>query len=268
MYTHAYQLRAALASWLSLTCVAAPPVHIGSDDWCPYICAASKAKQPPTGFLVDITHDALAANGYQAVPELLPLNRAMTLTLSGKLDGIYAPEIDPRLRMTQPIIQSRACFYTLQDSHWRYGGIDSIQGRSLGVIADYGYDAGPMDAYLGTRKPGASNVDFNVGDNAGAVNVQKLLGRRYEIVLEHQTVMAHLLKQLGATAGVREAGCLDTPLPLVIGFSATRPDVDQLVRSIDEGVKRMKSNGEFDRLRQTYSVIGAQAAGVHSRAQQ
>ncbi|MBA5637726.1 transporter substrate-binding domain-containing protein [Duganella sp. LX20W] len=233
---------------------AASPLRIASDDWCPYICVGGDGRSIASGFLVGATARALELNGLPVEPQLMPLNRALALVLAGQIDGLYAPSIDRRLVMSAPLIRSRACFYTRSISSWHYQGMASLARQQLGVIADYGYDDGPMDAYLARERHNHHLVEFNYGEDAGVKNIRKLLYGRYDVVLEHETVMAHLLAQLGEKSAVRQRGCLEHYLPLVVGFSARLADAHDIARKLDAGLAQMKASGDYGRLLQRYEI--------------
>lgn len=247
-----------MAGALALACTtpvrAAAPLRIASDDWCPYICVGGDGRTITSGFLVDATARALELAGLQVEPQLMPLNRALAFTLGGQVEGLYAPAIDKRLVMSAPVIRSRACFYTRAVSSWRYQGPASLAQQQLGVIADYGYDNGPMDAYLAREQHNRNLVEFNYGEDAGVKNIRKLLYGRYDVILEHETVMHHLLIQLGEQNGVRQSGCLENYLPLVVGFSARYADARDVVRKLDAGLAQMKASGDYGRLLQRYEI--------------
>lgn len=240
----------------------AAPLRIASDDWCPYICVGGDGRTIASGFLVDATARALELAGLPVRPQLMPLNRALALTLGGQIAGLYAPAIDKRLVMSAPLIRSRACFYTRSVSSWHYQGQASLARQQLGVIADYGYDDGPMDAYLLKERHNHSLVEFNYGEDAGVKNIRKLLYGRYDVVLEHETVMRHLLAQMGEKNALRQSGCLAHHLPLVVGFSARRADAHELARKLDAGLARMKLSGDYERLLRRYEISDPDPATV------
>lgn len=244
---------------------AAAPLRIASDDWCPYICVGSDGRAITSGFLVDATARALELAGLPVTPLLMPLNRALALVLGGQIDGLYAPAIDRRLVMTAPLIRSRACFYTRSVSSWHYQGPTSLARQQLGVIADYGYDDGPMDAYLARERHNHSLVEFNYGEDAGVKNIRKLLYGRYDVVLEHETVMQHLLAQLGEKHAVRQSGCLEHYLPLVVGFSARLPGAHEIARQLDAALVQMKQSGDYARLLQRYTISDPDPAPTAAR---
>lgn len=235
-------------------------LRLASDDWCPYVCA--RDGKIVDGYLVEVTAKAMAAMGYRVEPVLLPLNRAMLRAAAGDVDGVYAPPDDARLRPSTVIAYSRACFYTRDDSSWTYSGMDSIKNLRLGVIDNYGYDDGLMDAYVARdHKPG-SHLDFSYGANAGATNVQKLLSGRYGVMLEHELVMQRLSKDLDATRQTRQAGCLEQPLPLRIGFARQDMRAPAWIKALSDGMKALHASGELAAIRARYHV-GADADGAH-----
>jgi polar amino acid transport system substrate-binding protein len=235
-----------------LYCSAADVLHIASDDWCPYVCASSEGISG--GYLVELVGQALAFSGYQAVPLLLPLKRAMTETSEGRLEGVYAPPIDERLRMSDILAYSRACFYTRTDNSWTYQGMASLQSLTVGIVDGYGYDNGAMDAYVLKNHGDPAKLEIARGENAGLNNLQKLYARRFNVMLEHEAVIPRLLLQAGVNLKLRQAGCLEQSLPLMVGFNKQDINSKNWVKALREGVLHLRHTGELDALRQHYGM--------------
>lgn len=231
---------------------AGPLIRLGSDDWCPYVCALDG--KPPSGYLVELATMAMAAEGYRVEPVLMPLNRAITQTVHGDIEGVYAPPIDRRLRLSAPVAQSRACFYTRAGDDWSFHSIASLKTQVVGVIDDYGYDDGPMDAYIAENRQQHARIALAFGASAGTTNVQKLLGGRYRVILEHSAVMAQLSKRLDVAGRIRQAGCLDNELPLTIGFATQDIRADTWVRALADGMHKMDASGELKALQKRYKL--------------
>lgn len=227
-------------------------LRLASDDWCPYICA--EKNEIKNGFLVDLTAKAMASEGYKVEALLRPLNRAMLETTNDKLEGVYAPPIDQRLRQSAPLAYSRACFYTRAGDSWTYRGMAAMKQRTIGVIEDYGYDDGPMDAYIAKYHQHPALIELAYGDTAGIKNLQKLLNGRFHVLLEHEAVLEQLSKQADASARIRQAGCLEHALPLTIGFSKQDPRSESWVRALQRGVQKLEASGELKALRQHYKL--------------
>ncbi|WP_158568759.1 MULTISPECIES: ABC transporter substrate-binding protein [unclassified Duganella] len=231
---------------------AGPLIRLGSDDWCPYVCALDG--KPPSGYLVELATMAMAAEGYRVEPVLMPLNRAITQTVHGDIEGVYAPPIDRRLRLSAPVAQSRACFYTRAGDDWSFHSMSSLKTQVVGVIDDYGYDDGPMDAYIAENRHQPGLIALAFGASAGTTNVQKLLGGRYRVILEHSAVMAQLGKRLDVASRIRQAGCLDNELPLTIGFATQDIRADTWVRALADGVRKLEASGELKALQKRYKL--------------
>ncbi|MDP3845704.1 MAG: hypothetical protein Q8R10_04685 [Pseudomonas sp.] len=231
---------------------AAEQLRIASDDWCPYVCAAEH--QLTGGFLVELVSRAMASQGYRVEPLLLPLSRAIASTENGKVEGVYAPPIDARLRLSAPLAYSRACFYTRTDENWSYLGLDSLRSIQLGVIPDYGYDDGPMDAYILNNQNNHSTISFSYGEKASSNNLQRLLGRRFPVLLEHATVIQHLSSALGVSNKIRLAGCLEQPLPLTIGFAKADIRAGAWLQALRLGLQKVTAAGELRELQRKYQL--------------
>lgn len=244
-----------LAAALLLCAAPAPAqelVRLASDEWCPYVCAQQGRVQG--GYLVEVTSRALATAGVSVQPLLLPLNRAIRQALAGGLEGVYAPPEDSRLRTSSVLGYSRSCFYTLKTSDWQYTDVWSLKGERLGVIGDYEYDNGPLDAYIVANTDDRKAIDFSCGANAGMTNVKKLLSGRFPILLEHEQVMRRLLSQSGARHRVRSAGCLAQPFALRVGFSPTNPHSAYWIATLARGMKLLEKTGELEQIRVRYGI--------------
>ncbi|ATQ77172.1 hypothetical protein CR152_23625 [Massilia violaceinigra] len=103
---------------LPVPAAASGVIRMASDEWCPFVCATDG--KLTGGYLVDATLQAMGAAGYLVEPVLMPLNRAMRETRTGDIEGVYAPPVDDRLRLSAPIAYSRACFYTRANEKWAY----------------------------------------------------------------------------------------------------------------------------------------------------
>lgn len=263
---HAAVRAALLASALlsgSAPLLAQGVVRLASDEWCPYVCASKGRVQG--GFVVDVTSRALGASGLRVEPVLLPLSRAMRQTQSGAIDGVFAPPHDARLRTGPVLGYSRACFFTAATSAWTYRGLWSLKGARLGVIGDYDYDNGPMDEYIVANGANRRMIDFSYGANAGATNLRKLLGGRFGVLLEHELVMNLLISERGAQGRLRNAGCLEQPFALRVGFSPQHKHSAAWVAALGQGVQQLEKSGELALLRERYGVTTIDEAALKKR---
>ena len=239
-------------AFLSQIADAQIPIYIASDDWCPFICA--KDGKITGGFLVDASIEAMQSGGYQVEPVLMPLSRAIHETTLNHIQGVYAPPIDQRFDLSVPIGYSRACFYTRTDSIWTYRGLDSLHDVVVGIVSEYGYDENGMDAYIVQHQHEAASFDLAYGEHAGAGNLKKLLAARFPVMLEHESVMALLIRQTDAKH-IRQAGCLDHPLSLPVGFTRMDPHNVAWKLALAKGMRQLEANGKLAELKRHYQIV-------------
>ncbi len=53
---------------------------------------------------------------------------------------------------------------------------------------------------------------------------------------------------------MRQAGCLEQPLPLVIGFGRLGARGVDMARALNLGVARLSASGQLDRLKRKYRI--------------
>lgn len=227
-------------------------VRLASDDWCPFVCVQNGKIQ--NGFLVEVSIKAMALSGYQVEPELRPLTRAIHETVHRVIEGVYAPPLDQELRLSLAITYSRACFYARVDGTWQYKNKESLKEQTIGVIANYGYDDGEMDAYIAKNVQQTSLIELAHGDTAGTSNLHKLLKGRYHALLEHEAVMEHLSQRLNLRNQIKQVGCLEHALPLTIGFSKHHEHAEEWIRALNNGIARLETSGELNLLRRQYGI--------------
>lgn len=256
-----------LLGLLTLPALAADVVRLASDEWCPYVCTANGRIQG--GYVVEVTSRAMAVTGWRVEPFLMPLNRAMRQTVQGDLDGVFAPPEDARLLPSTVLGYSRACLYVRAGSNWRYRGLRSLSGLRLGAIGDYEYDNGPMDDHISTLRGNRDAIDFSYGANAGLTNLRKLLGGRFDVLVEHEAVLHHLARQAGVEGQLRNAGCLEKPFALRVGFAPRSSHGATWLADLARGFKHIERTGELAAIQQRHGIVPARGvdgpAGARAR---
>jgi polar amino acid transport system substrate-binding protein len=192
---------------VTLVLLLAPsPLYAGSNaidfsgtDWCPYTCAD---KEKP-GFMIEYARHIFKNIGLDLSVTLLPWNRAMAETKAGKFDGLVtASALEARgLTITENITSKyQMCFYVMQNSPWRYNGVDDLESITLGAIQGYSYGE-PIDEYIAEERSG---VILLRGDNNAHKQLYTMLKMgRTDVLIGDLNVMKFKIKQ-----HLKEAGCL------------------------------------------------------------
>lgn len=229
------RLIAILLFGLPLLAVAAErPVRIASVEYPPYVSQSL----PQQGVLAALTVQAFAAVGEKAVIELLPWSRAMRLTQAGKYDGLLLlwPEEVKKLQLhvSDTLYQSELGVFVRVNTTMQVNGIESLSGRRLGIVSDYGYPPSLLN----------SGALLNVAAD-DKTNFRKLDADRLDMVLLERPVGEYFLHhELKSLCGhIEWGGKALALLPLTIGFNG-KPQLEQFNR----GLKLLKANGQYQKI--------------------
>ncbi|MET3108742.1 polar amino acid transport system substrate-binding protein [Oxalobacteraceae bacterium GrIS 2.11] len=227
-------------------------IKLASDDWCPYVCVDNG--RITGGFLVEATAQAMQLSGFQIEPVLVPFTRAIDQTVDGYIQGVFSPPGDSRLSMSRPMFYARSCFYTLNDQSWTYHGLKSLEQITVGVIPDYNYDDGAFDAYVEQNRRKNGRVDLAYGEYAGINNLKKLLATRFAALVEDEAVIHFLARKINVENRIKQVGCLENPIAVVIGFSKKDKHSQGWIRALSSGMQQLEASGKLQALRQRYQI--------------
>ncbi len=227
---------------------------IAGDIWCPINCEAGSSKP---GIFVELARDIFAESGIQVRYETRNWARVLQEVRRGEIDAAIGAGVEdaPDFLFTkEPVALSRNCFYTLQDSTWRYVGVESLPAIRLGVINDYSY--GPqINAYIDARHGYGDRVQKSAGDQALDLNLSKLMHGRLDALIENSWVIQARLAALGhSRSELREAGCRATDAPIYLAFSPALPGNKRYADLFEQGLQRYRADGRLQALLKRYGV--------------
>lgn len=214
-------------------------IKVAADPWCPFTCSARSVKP---GLMVELLRAALGKEVAIEYKEM-PWARAIEETRRGEINGIVgalkadAPDF---IYPAVPAGLQKSCFFVGPKSTWKYTGIASLKGKTLGAVKNYTYGE-PIDAYIEKSKD-LPALDFMTGVNAGERLLRKLSDDRIEITIEDASVAEYLQKEHPelAKAGIKKAGCLK-PQPLYIAFSPESKVSKELAQKFSQGMRALKA---------------------------
>lgn len=225
---------------------------IAADLWCPVNCAADA---PRPGIFVELARDIFAEAGIQVRYETRNWARVLQEVRRGELNAAVGAghEDAPDFLFTRtPVAMSRNCFYTRQDSAWRFTGVDSLSSVRLGVINDYSYGE-QLNAYVLAHHDG-DRVQVAAGDKALDLNLTKLGHGRLDALIENSWVIQARLVALGRRGELREAGCREPDVPIYLAFSPALADSSRHVELFEQGLQRYRADGSLQALLKAYGV--------------
>lgn len=226
---------------------------IAGDIWCPINCEAG-GERP--GIFVELARDIFAEAGIEVRYEMRNWARVLHDVRRGDVNAAVGAGVEdaPDFLFTKtPVALSRNCFYTLQDSTWRFTGLDSLASVRLGVINDYSYGL-QLDAYVAQQRGQGDRLQVAAGDKALDLNLSKLAHRRLDALIENSWVVQARLAALGRSGELREAGCREPDVPIYLAFSPTLKDSPRHLQLFEQGLRRYRADGRLQALLQAYGV--------------
>lgn len=236
----------------SASVVAAEPIRLVGDEFCPYNCDPASGKP---GYMVEVLEEILAAQGLTINYRLKPWSRAVQVVANGGahvlLANTYNSAPDKRLQLVMG--EDSTCFLTRHTDPWRFTDVTALQQHRIGVIQGYHYDAGgPLDQYLRSNHP---QVYLAKGELPLRGLMSMLLQERIDLVLDNCNVLKRKVSKMDIAEQTRLAGTLpDYHADLHIAFSPADPDAEQLMALVRDGLAELRRNGRLAAILQTYNV--------------
>ena len=240
----------AVGEWYSTA--QAKTLMIAADEWCPINCAPDA---PQRGIGIDLAHAVFDPLGYDVRYVNMSWARALEAVRMGTVDAVVGASKadDPKLIFPQePIYEIADVFYTLAGNEIAYHGIDSLLGKHIGIIRNYGYSPAVTQLILKNRKmPGG--IQEVGGRHAVEQNIHKLLLGRIDVLIESKVVMSYMLQNLELTDRILPLGSIPQG-HIYLAFSPALTESHRQATLYDMGIARLRATGEIQKLYEAYGI--------------
>ncbi|MBP7340030.1 ABC transporter substrate-binding protein [Niveispirillum sp.] len=246
----AYLALAIIISTLGGTAIAAEPVRLRADAWCPYNCEP-KAEKP--GYMVEIMQRIFADEGgldYQ----LLPWTRAVEEARAARIDavaGATVADADGLVFGRESAGITTNVIIVRRGDKLRYTDPRSLEGKRLAAVLDYSYGEA-LDDYIKAHAGDSSRLELAAGEDVTDQNLKKLLAGRVDAVVEDMNVAEFALAAQGMD-GLVEMQAIDGGTPLYVAF-APGPDSAARAAKLDAGIQRLRKSGDLSRILARYGL--------------
>ena len=178
--------------------VAAPAVHLASDEWPPFVSAAL----PENGLSGAYTFAVFARLGSAVAIEYFPWKRTMEVGMNDpRYAGLLAvwrtPQRETHCHFSSPIGTTMNVLAYLKEAPVVASALRELRDTQIGTVA--GYSNGEEFDSLVRR--GALHVQESVNDET---NLRKLLSKRFDAMVIERRVLRHLLTSPHFTRAERE----------------------------------------------------------------
>lgn len=223
---------------------------VSPDYWCPFSCAQDSPQQ---GFTVDIVRRIFEPQGYRLEYQNENYARALMNVRAGRADATTSTlkeEAPDFIFPKQPISRNRYCVYVRADSPWAYTKPSDFGQMRVGVIAgyDYGKAIGNWLAQPGHR------AEMHSGDKVVPRLIDKVRRGWLDALIEDESLVAWLQAK-DKEVPLRNAGC-EAATYGYLGLSPAIPHAQAIADQFDQGMSKLRSSGELDKIMRRYGLRG------------
>lgn len=214
------------------------------DPWPPFVQEGN-----PPGISVEVVTEAMKTQGYDFQMKIMPWARSIDDVKNGNTDLLigtwYTEERSAYLRYSDHYAVNQVKFITNASDTFEYTGMDSLTGKSVGIVRGYGYGDEFLTATHFSR-PEANDI---------ANNLRKLKAGRIDMTLEDEIVALSQMKKAGLNASdfrFTENALSENKLHVTSGIANARSE--ELINAFNKGLAEIKANGTFDAIMKKYGV--------------
>lgn len=245
---------AALTLMSSATPLRADVLSLRADEWCPYNCAPGSDRP---GYMIEIAQEVFGRAGYQVDYQVLNWMRSIAETRSGRYSAIVGAitnEAPDFIFPSEAMGMISDGFAIREGSDFRYKGLGSLEGHTIGVIRGYEYYEG-INAYIKKHINDRTRVQVTSGDDALEQNLKKLAAGRIDIVIDDQNVLNLAIQELGLSDRLEVADNDGTLKPAHIAFSPADDKAPEYAAILATGINDLRASGRLDEILKRYGLV-------------
>lgn len=223
-----------------------------ANEWCPQQC---EHELNDKGYVVEILEAALKEVKASYTIKWVPWSRGLDMVRKGTIDGLLGPTVEgfPEFHFGKESIgHQEYCFYTNQDSNWTYQQPEDLFGQKIAYLKESGL--GSLEDFFAKNKTKIETHEFALANDAIKIEFQFLAKKRCDAIIITSDVVKYEIGRKIIPDQFRAAGCLGKET-LAIGFSKVNLARSQQISNIlDNGLRKIKSNGEYDKIMKKYNM--------------
>jgi len=226
-------------------------LKVASIDWCPQLCEGSDKP----GYINDIVTAIFSSSPYSLQTRVYPWSRAIKYVSRGSNQALLSPakaEAPDLLYPKHEVGIQRMCFFTSKSSQWRYTDAESLKGMKIGIANDTSIEE--LNEFIGKNKKQFQYLPYN--DSYLATSFRKLDAKRIDSFLFTFNSTVYYLNNHNLDYKYRSAGCVSLA-KVYMAFtpvSAQREKVQLMMNFFDDGMARLKSNGQLQIIMDKYGL--------------
>ncbi|WP_281557161.1 transporter substrate-binding domain-containing protein [Thalassomonas sp. RHCl1] len=204
-------------------------------------------KLPDNGKILHIVRQAFAQMDIKVEYGFFPWSRTLELAKNNAWDATccwgLTPERSQYFNYTDEVTTREYVFYHLKSYPFDWHSVDDLTDIEIGITYNYSYGHELNSAV----RAGKLLAEYASSDE---INFRKLLGGRIKVFPIDRKLGYQLLSSLFKPAEVQLLTYHPKPIVLtIVGLmvSKTSKQVDYIIETFNEGLKRYKASGDYDR---------------------
>jgi len=220
---------------LATPAAARETLNLVANFWGPY----TENNLPDKGQASHLVTKLLSDAGYGATIDILPWQRALSMTYLGRADGIVAiwrtRERQEKILFSEPYMYNRLSLLHRKGALSNVKTIADLKGLNIGIGMGYDYSQEFIEA-THFRKDAAVDT---------LANLKKLLAGRVDAILEDETIVDYYLaKYASELPGAENLEFSKMPLmilPLHFGVSRQRRDAEEIIMRFNAALRSWRA---------------------------
>lgn len=224
----------------------AQTLTVAADPWPPFI----NPDDDRGGVAIEIIREALSRSDYEIELEIVPWARAEAGVRAGDYDILpgtwYTEERAKELKYSEPYVTNELKFIQQDGEDFKYDGLTSLEGKTVAVVRDYGYDDAFNEADFFTREPAPDMM----------TNIRKLADGRVDLTIADELVARYTINE-EAPKLLDKIDFVDPPFSskeLHMTVGRAHPEHETIVSAFNDGLEAMKSDGSYDQILEEYEL--------------
>ncbi|WP_396588396.1 substrate-binding periplasmic protein [Bermanella sp. R86510] len=216
------------------------------DPWPPFVQSGNVRD---AGLSVDVVQEALRTQGYTLRMSIMPWARSIEMVRQGEIDVLVATwhteERTKFLRYSDAYLSNKLKFIMRANNDFRFDGLQSLKGKTVGIVKDYGYGDEFLNATHFTREEAKDTP----------TNLRKVLANRIDMTIEDEVVAKSQIKETRLDPSdfrFSKKNLSENQLYVTSGLANDRGE--EIINAFNKGLKEIKANGTFDKILQKYGL--------------
>lgn len=218
-----------------------------ADPWAPFVDPDNSTD----GLSLEIIRAAYKTQGFSVTMKYVPWARALDSVKNGEYDilpGVwYSKERAEYLYFSNHYTSNNIIFASNISDSFEYSGLDSLTGKTVGIIRGYGYSENFMNADNFNREP----------TNTLLSNILKLVNHRVDYIIEDEIVLkTKILKEKPELLNqifFSKTSLLKNELFIASGLN--NPRHEEIVNMFNKGLEEIRSNGTYKEIMDKYTGV-------------